>query len=126
MMTTGILITVVVILLFPPLVTLTATSASSLSHTSHHILDVQEFLHTTTSTSTPTSLSSSHVRQTQIFDHEMLESDESQDSKQWKLNLVHRDKLSEHHGDHRRQVEAQLKRDVKRVVFLNSQIGSGS
>ncbi|KAM0062713.1 putative nepenthesin [Helianthus debilis subsp. tardiflorus] len=117
MMTTGILITVVpvvVMLLFPPLVTLTATAASSLSHPSHHILDVQEILHTTTS---------SHVPQTQLFDHEILESD---DSKRWKLNLVHRDKLSEHHGDHRRRVEARLKRDVKRVAFLNSRIGNGS
>ncbi|MFS7982941.1 putative nepenthesin [Helianthus anomalus] len=117
MMTTGILITVVpvvVMLLFPPLVTLTATAASSLSHPSHHILDVQEILHTTTS---------SHVPQTQLFDHEILESD---DSKRWKLNLVHRDKLSEHHGGHRRRVEARLKRDVKRVAFLNSRIGNGS
>ncbi|KAI3762060.1 hypothetical protein L1987_52483 [Smallanthus sonchifolius] len=112
-MTAGILITVVevaVMLLFPPITTLTATKPSSLSH---QILDVKQIMHTPKS--------ASNVPQTQLFDHEILETDH----KRWKLNLVHRDKLSEHDGDHRRRVEARLKRDVKRVAFLNRRIVDG-
>ncbi|KAD6796714.1 hypothetical protein E3N88_07610 [Mikania micrantha] len=107
MMTPSILLTVVkvaVMLIFPAIATI---ASSSLSHPSHQILDVQEILHTT---------------KTQLFDHEILESDQSRDGMQWKLNLFHRDKLSEHHRDHRHLVKARLNRDVKRVATLNSRI----
>ncbi|KAK1441636.1 hypothetical protein QVD17_07683 [Tagetes erecta] len=107
-MTSGILTTLVVVmlLLFPPFATLTTSVLLS-----HQILDVQEIIHSTKS--------SSRQPQTHLFDHEMFE---SRDRSRWKLNLVHRDRLSEHHGDHRRRVEARLKRDVKRVAVLNSRI----
>nr|XP_043618456.1 protein ASPARTIC PROTEASE IN GUARD CELL 2 [Erigeron canadensis] len=114
MMTAAILTTVVevaLILFFLPL-------AVAASYPSHQFLDVQEIMHATKSPS-------SHVPQTKLFDHhEILESNESNDGKKWKLNLVHRDKLLEHHGDHRWRVEARLKRDVKRVAILNTRIGN--
>ncbi|XP_071711764.1 protein ASPARTIC PROTEASE IN GUARD CELL 2-like [Rutidosis leptorrhynchoides] len=121
MMTAAILTAVVIMLILPPLATITSAatasspSPSSLLHPSHQLLDVHEIMQSIKS--------ASYVPQTKLFDHKMLESDEANDGKKWKLNLVHRDKLSEHHGGHRKRVESRLKRDVKRVAFLNSRIG---
>ncbi|CAI9301799.1 unnamed protein product [Lactuca saligna] len=95
--------------------TATTAAASSLSYPSHQILAVQEIIDTTKS--------AAHVPQTQLLDHETIESGESHGGKRWKLNLVHRDKLSENDDGHRRRTEARLKRDVKRVAILNSRIG---
>nr|GEV06757.1 protein aspartic protease in guard cell 2 [Tanacetum cinerariifolium] len=107
---------VVIMLLISPRATVTATKLSSLTYPSHQLLDVQETMHATKS-------SSSHVPKTHLFDQIMESDHQPRDGGWWKLNLVHRDKMLEKDGGHKVRVEARLKRDVERVAILNSRIG---